>query len=74
MSIKKIIHANKCTKTGFWTGIVAAVCCFTPVLVLLLPAVGLGALIGYIDIVLLPVLGVGIVLFSFGYYQYRREK
>jgi mercuric ion transport protein len=34
----------------------AALCCFTPVLVVLLGAVGLSAAIGWLDYVLLPAL------------------
>lgn len=37
---------------------VAAVCCFTPALVILLGAVGLSALTGGLDYVLLPALGI----------------
>ncbi|QNI03896.1 mercury resistance system transport protein MerF [Halomonas sp. SH5A2] len=33
-----------------------ALCCFTPILVVLLAAVGLAALTGYLDYVLLPAL------------------
>lgn len=36
--------------------VVVAVCCFTPILVILLGAVGLAALTGYLDYVLLPAL------------------
>lgn len=36
--------------------VVAALCCFTPVLVVLFGIVGLSALVGYIDYVLLPAL------------------
>lgn len=36
--------------------VIAALCCFTPVLVLLLGAVGLTAALGVLDIVLLPAL------------------
>ena len=36
--------------------IVAALCCFTPILVVLLAGVGLSALAGWLDIVLLPAL------------------
>jgi purine-cytosine permease-like protein len=42
--------------------IVLALCCFTPVLVLLLGVVGLSALTGYLDYVLLPTLAVFIGL------------
>ena len=36
--------------------VIAALCCFTPVLVVLLGVVGLSALTGYLDVVLLPAL------------------
>ena len=45
-------------KTGSIGTVIMALCCFTPVLVLLLGAVGLSALVGYLDIVLLPLLGI----------------
>lgn len=48
--------------TGIVGTIIAALCCFTPVLVILLGAVGLSALTGYLDIVLLPALGLFVLL------------
>ena len=39
-----------------------ALCCFTPVLVILLGVVGLSALTGYLDYVLLPALAIFIGL------------
>ncbi len=36
--------------------IIAALCCFTPVLVVLLGVVGPSALVGYLDVVLIPAL------------------
>lgn len=42
-------------KTGIIGSIVAAVCCFTPVLVIALGVVGLSAWVGWIDYVLLPI-------------------
>lgn len=48
--------------TGIIGTIVAALCCFTPVLVVLLAAVGLSAFTGYLDIVLLPALGFFVLL------------
>lgn len=52
--------------TGIVGAVLAAICCFTPVLVLLLSAVGLGALTGYLDYVLLPALVffVGLVIYA----------
>ncbi len=41
-------------RTGAIGVIVAALCCFTPILVVLLGAVGLSALTGYLDVVLIP--------------------
>lgn len=53
-------------KTGIIGTIVAALCCFTPVLVILLGAVGLSALTGYLDMVLLPALAIfiGLVIYA----------
>lgn len=48
--------------TGIIGTIVVALCCFTPILVILLGVVGLSALTGYLDIVLLPALGIFILL------------
>lgn len=52
--------------------IVTALCCFTPVLVILLGAIGLSALTGYLDYVLFPALGFFILL-TF-YAVWRRKK
>lgn len=40
--------------TGIVGTIIAALCCFTPVLAVLLGLVGLSALLGWLDVVLLP--------------------
>jgi mercuric ion transport protein len=58
------------TKSLFWTGVIGAalaiLCCATPVLVVLLGAVGLSALTGYLDYVLPPAVAVfvGIVIYA----------
>lgn len=53
--------------------IVAAICCFTPVLVVTLGVVGLGALTGYLDYVLFPALGVFLGMAVYGWIRgYRR--
>ena len=41
-------------RTGIAGSAIMAVCCFTPALVVLVSAVGLSALIGYLDLVLSP--------------------
>lgn len=43
-------------QTGITGSAVVAVCCFTPVLVILLGAVGLSAWVGWLDYVLIPAL------------------
>ncbi|HFB55580.1 MAG TPA: mercury resistance system transport protein MerF [Hellea balneolensis] len=52
--------------------IIAALCCFTPILVLLLGAVGLSALTGYLDYVLFPALAIFILLTV--YAVWRKQK
>ena len=53
-------------KTGIAGTIVVALCCVTPVLVVLTATVGLSALVGYLDYVLLPalVIFVGITVYA----------
>ena len=46
----------KLLRTGVIGSIIVALCCFTPVLVILLGTVGLSALTGYLDCVLFPAL------------------
>lgn len=43
---------------GLGGTLVAAVCCFTPVLVVLFGALGLAGAVGYLDFVLLPALAI----------------
>ncbi|MCC3306608.1 mercury resistance system transport protein MerF [Sneathiella sp. HT1-7] len=45
-------------KIGIVGTIIAALCCFTPLLVILASAVGLSAILGVLDIVLLPALAI----------------
>jgi mercuric ion transport protein len=51
--------------------IVAALCCFTPILMVLLGAVGLAAVVGWLDLVLLPAL-IAFVLIT-GYALWQRQ-
>ena len=53
--------------------ILVAVCCFTPILVVLLGAIGLGAWVGYLDYILLPALGVLLGLTVLSYWRYRHH-
>lgn len=53
-------------KLGIGGTILVALCCFTPILVVLIGVVGLGALTGYLDYVLLPalVIFIGITIYA----------
>ncbi len=63
---------RKLMATGIVGFVVAALCCFTPILAALLGAVGLSAVLGYLDYVLAPamVLFLGIVVYA----AYRRRR
>lgn len=52
--------------TGIVGAGIVALCCFTPILVGLLAVLGLGALTGYLDFVLLPALAFFIGLLVYG--------
>lgn len=60
-------------KTGLAGSIIAALCCFTPVLVITLTALGLAAWVGYIDLVVLPLLAVLVVLTVVAWQRMRRD-
>lgn len=52
------MNDRKLLGVGLVGTVIAALCCFTPVLVVLLTAVGLSAVIGWLDYVLLPALAI----------------
>ena len=61
-------------KTGIIGAVIAAVCCVTPVLVLLLGAVGLSALVAYLDYALLPALALFLGMTAYGVWRRRRSQ
>lgn len=61
-------------RTGVIGTVIAALCCFTPILVILLGAVGLSALTGYLDFVLFPALLFFIALTGYALYRKRGDK
>ena len=63
---------DKLLATGIAGSVIAAICCVTPVLVVLVAAVGLSAIVGYLDYVLFPALAFFLGLT--GYALYRRSK
>ncbi len=64
---------KKLLKVGIVGTITAALCCFTPVLVVLFGAVGLSALVGYLDYVLFPALGLFVLLSIYALWRKRRN-
>ena len=52
--------------------VIVALCCFTPLLVVLLGIVGLSAVTGYLDYVLLPALFFFIGLTIYAFRQHRK--
>ncbi len=61
-------------KTGIIGTVIAALCCFTPVLVILFGVVGLAGLVGYLDLVLLPALGFFVVLTVYALWRRSRRQ
>ncbi|WP_148862204.1 mercury resistance system transport protein MerF [Marinobacter fonticola] len=59
-------NPNKLLRVGVIGIALVALCCFTPILVILLGAIGLAAFTGYLDYVLLPALAVfiGLTLYA----------
>jgi mercuric ion transport protein len=55
--------------TGGVAAVLAAICCATPLLAVVLGAIGLTAWIAKADYVVLPVLLLGVVLVGFGLYR-----
>lgn len=58
--------SKKLLTTGIVGTVIAALCCFTPILVILFGIVGLSALVGYLDIVLFPALAffIGLTIYA----------
>lgn len=53
---------KKLFTTGLIGTVIAALCCFTPILVVLLGAVGLSSIVGWLDYVLLPALAIFVAI------------
>ncbi len=62
---------RKLIATGIVGTVIAALCCFTPVLVLLLGAVGLSTWLGWLDYVLLPALAFFVALTVYAVWRRR---
>jgi mercuric ion transport protein len=63
------MNNDKLLKIGIIGTIVAALCCFTPILVILFGAVGLSALVGWLDYVLFPALGIFLAITAYALWK-----
>ncbi len=54
--------------------LLVALCCFTPLLVIVLGVVGLSALTRYLDVVLLPALGAMIIITIIAFRKWQRAQ
>lgn len=61
-------------RTGIIGGAIAALCCFTPILIVLLSAVGLSALASWLDYVLLPALAVFVMITVYALWRRQRAE
>ena len=66
------MDGNKCFKAGIWGSIIAAICCFTPVLVIGLGLIGLAVFTQYLDYVLFPMLALFVILAFYGWSKSRK--
>jgi mercuric ion transport protein len=65
------MNQNNLLRTGVAGTVIAALCCFTPVLVILLGTIGLASLVGYLDYVLFPAL---VFFFALTIYAFWRRQ
>ena len=65
---------RKLIATGVVGTVIAALCCFTPILVVLLGAVGLSAWLGWLDYVLLPALAFFVALTVYAVWRRQRRQ
>ena len=52
--------------------IIVAICCFTPLLVIILGAIGLSVIVPYLDVILLPALFLLIIITVISYIKWRK--
>lgn len=67
------MSSNKLICTGAAGSVIVAICCFTPVLVVTLAAVGLSAWVGWLDYVLFPALAFFLGITAWGIWRRRHE-
>lgn len=66
------MNNKKLFKVGLAGTAITVLCCVTPVLVILMGAVGLSALVGMLDYVLFPALAVFLIMTGYALWKRRR--
>lgn len=69
----KTPRAQRMLIAGIGGSVLVALCCFTPVLVVLLGVIGLSAMVGWLDYVLLPALFFFIALTIYALWRRQRH-
>lgn len=64
---------DRLLKMGIIGTVIIALCCFTPILVVLFGIVGLSALVGYLDYVLFPALAVFVLIMIYAVIRRARK-
>lgn len=67
------MNSRTLLKTGITGSVIAAICCATPVLVILFGVAGLSAWVGWLDYVLIPTLVVFIGITIYAWHRRRAE-
>ena len=60
-------------KVGLVGTVIAALCCFTPILVVLFGIIGLSAFVGILDYLLLPTLGIFLALMVYALWKNQQQ-
>jgi len=60
--------------TGLVGSALAGICCFTPILALLLGALGLTAVLAWLDVVLLPTFAMFLAVVGYALWKMKRER
>ena len=60
-------------RTGIIGSSITAICCFTPILVVIFTAIGLAAIVGYLDYVLFPLLAIFLGMMIWGIYKHKNS-
>jgi mercuric ion transport protein len=67
------LEPNKCLWIGGVGAVVTALCCFTPILVIALAAIGAASLVAYLDAVLFPLLAFFLFVAGYGWLCARKR-